>query len=822
MAVTTVGYGVGTHDVILKSSDDASPTTSVSLILARDENKRPRYSEGRKQLFPTRQQVGPIQYANLDPERDLVFSQNDWSGGALQAVFDDDEPNKYAQSDGLDLRWPNIVTLGMQQATRLDFLVRNAGAEVNDVTMWADRAISGSPTARSISSVTTPVRSGSRSYEVQHTASSADDKSYFYEALTNPTVYQSREITLRGYVRTEGIAGTSIGLRIEDDSTGSFVGTESTLSNNTSFTYATVTRSIGPSANNVRIGIVLRDDTTVISGTVKGWADDLFIVPTGGVICHGMAERSDSLYGAFGRLICQWDETNDVWDAVRIDSANETTDIVEYNGNIFVSYGAGDVEYVYGSGTTWTVSNLVGDAKFAQYWTVSRRTLWKSRKDPTDGHYFIASSTNAVNGGSWSTEYSVGSSDREITRLFSVGDTVVVGKEDGLHIYLRVYADGATADLFQNVTNEFASDVDADNFSIGAEHRGWLYMAAARQSLYRYNLLQFQDITSLLYAPRLSDFGGRVRAIASGTGQLWLLLDTPTSDTTTTKDTWLISFREDSKGFHVHTVEKVRIGDIRVLKEHNGYVWAMGRIYNSDAADYEASLYRWVLPTKTSAPALDPSPSINTTGTFDTAIWDGNLPDTDKAFISLTIFTKPSILNLAGRSIVAKFAVDGASSFTTLGTLTGSGAIQTLYFDTLAAPETAAVGKAIQLQFELNTNAASDTSNPQLYAFALHTTLRPLVVRTFELVCEIGDGVLLQNGQVETVAKATIISDLRTLERQVYPIRLDADFDLDGSVEESNLAVQIVPGSIVRLPEEERKDGAELWRILLQEVKVAA
>ena len=180
-------------------------------------------------------------------------------------------------------------------------------------------------------------------------------------------------------------------------------------------------------------------------------------------------------------------------------------------------------------------------------------------------------------------------------------------------------------------------------------------------------------------------------------------------------------------------MEQVGVGDINILSANRGFLWTLGRIYNSDQSDYEAAIYRWTLPTKTVHPAFEPTPAINITGNFDMARRDWGLPDEDKAFTKVTIITKPSVLDQTGRSIVIKFGLDQASSTgTTLATLTGSGAIQDAFFDTITTPETNAVGKDIQLNVTLNTNASSDTLNPELYAVIIHATLRPTKLKLFK------------------------------------------------------------------------------------------
>ena len=77
----------------------------------------------------------------------------------------------------------------------------------------------------------------------------------------------------------------------------------------------------------------------------------------------------------------------------------------------------------------------------------------------------------------------------------------------------------------------------------------------------------------------------------------------------------------------------------------------------------------------------------------------------------------------------------------------------------------------------------------------------------------------MKNGQPDPQSKASKISALETLEAQVYPIEVTEDLDDVGSV--TARRAQIVQGSLQRVPEEERENGVEIWRVLVQEVALA-
>lgn len=789
-------------DVLLESSDDASPTTALQLMFATGEDGKPLWKEERLPPFGFRQSQGQVGFADRNPLRDLVFYQNDWSGGALGGVWSQQEPNRYMLSDGVDLRWANAGALG-PAFTLEDFLVRNGDAEKNSTSIWT------AGTGVTYTAGNGSQETGSYYHKLVTDGARASGAVLLSFSLANPTVYRGRVVTF--YADLWRVSGAESGVRISI-----YDGVDTT--NSSAVTSGTATEvSAEHTVNAAATELTIRVLSTALETSAHTYgADNIYAVPAGGAQFAGAAEMAGNIYGLFGRCVCQWDETNDVWNAVYVNTVAATS-IVEYNGNVYVAFGNGDNAYIYGATTSWTVSNLVGDAKYAHFLTVSRQTLWKSRFDGAASaeHYFLASSTNPVNGGSWSTEYTIGSSDRKITGLYSFNETIFVGKEDGLYAYLRVYADGATADLFTNQTNEFSRDPDTSNFGVGQEHLGWLYLSTVKQSLFRTNASQVQNLSALLFSSRPISISGvpgqRIRAMTSDPAFLYMAVDGKTSGTSI-----VLSLLEDTTGLHLHMLKSLSITTAGGMFVSGSYAWVVG-VDTSDRHS-RALPYRFALPSVSSAMYLDTTPVHPTTSQqFWTVSWDGGLPSDNKGFISLDVWHDQLTAN---RTITVSFAKDGSTTFTSLGTLnSGSPGVGTLYFDTISDPETSAVGKSIQLRFALVTNSA--TQSPLLYAFALHSLLKPSRVRTWTIAFQIGDGVKLHNGQADPQGKVTKLTNLSTLETQTYPIRLTADLNGDGVNEFSDQAVQIVPDSLQRLPQEERQEGVEVWQLQLQEVTVS-
>jgi hypothetical protein len=791
----------GSHDIKLASDATASPTTEVELLLAKDEEGNKRWRELRAAPFPPRQSQGPLQWTHKDSRVDHVKAQSDWSGGGLQLHYMEGDSNRYSQADGCDARW-GPVTLGMKKVAA-DFLLRNGGAELGAITGWTASA------GVTLTASTSSPRSGSYVFS----SVDGDAVSLFKQTLTNPTVWQSKGFKVVAWIKRT--AGSSYGARIKVSETGGSPTTaeQSNIAATTDTYVRVVTAAFVPNASSSAITIEIEATGDPDGHTFM--VDDISIIPTDSVVWKGTAQCASNLYAACGRAVLQWDETNDVWNAVYVHATQETTDIVEFNGNIFVAFGGG-AAYIYGTGTSWTARSATDPHGEATYFTVSRELLWKS--GPTSGdntNYRAWSGTNPVNGGSdWTGPYVLGSSDRSITALYSVADTVIAAKEDGLYTYRRTYNDGTAANLFENVTNEFVGMPSTENFARGAVWQGNLYLGASLQSFFVIEGATFNyvDLSGLFFHPEVDTMGGRPWAMAGDPAQLWLLVNTPTDNETASKTIWLMSLRSPGS-WKLHPIQTVEMGDINDLAVNNGYLYGMGRLWDGTA--FVNSSYRWTLPADNVAPAYASSPVINLTGTFTPPQFGFELPETKKAQLAMTFIVEDTD---ADHTIGVKFGVDGKpASTTSLGTISGEDRVQTLYFNGITTPESNAISHLLQPELTFTTD---DTVSPKLHAMALHSAIRPERFRVWECYVDIGDGLLLNNSYVEPVSKASILSKLDTLETQVYPIAFEHDLDQDGVAIEIRVHILDI-GKEPEVGGGQVREGVEVWRLLLQEADVS-
>ena len=732
------------------------------------------------------------------------------------------------------MRWDGVAALGPRRGPirtggtvlskiQSNAFIANGDWEEGQVVGWA--AGTGTTLTVNTAVVRTGVYSG-QAVVAQGTA--AGD--IITQSVPNPTVYRSRAITVIAYVRRAAGSDAGIILRIDD---GVATQDSSTITADSwSYVSATITVNSGASALTVRFRTSANLDTDAHTFRV----DDCYIIPAGGITCNGKAIRSstdpDEAYAALGRCIVLWDESSFTWEAVYIDSADAITALIEFNNNILAAFGesngATPRQYVYGSGTSWTTAAINATTthhdNHARFWVKARNgfgewVLWKAGPSSDQGteRNAVAWASDPTNSGAWNptTYFTVGSSDRHITGLHPYRDSFVVGKVDGLWIW-----DGLIND-FAVVTSEWEHSIDEENGAVGQTWHNDLYITAIRQGFFHYSGDELEDLSPLLLAPRLIDFGGRVTAMVATSRELILALDQPVADTTITKTSRLVRLRLSPQNrWQLHTTHEPDIALIDELMLHRSTrLWAFGRTYDTNLADYVTRFNVWIEPEKTAAPFADVTPDIESVGFFETSTWHGGTPETDKAFIAVTIWGEDLD---ADHTIQVHFGADGrATDNIVLGTFNKGDRIQTLLFKDIVNPVTNAVGRFIHLRFTFTTD---DTVSPKMYAFALHTQLVPNPIRLFTLDAWIGGGTLLRTGIPHELTKSDIETTFKTLEAQVFPLTMIDDFGQGHGGDDTDDGGRVRQVRLVnyqRSPEDDNDQGQERWRLTLQEVAIS-
>jgi hypothetical protein len=826
----------GAYDIILQDRI-TNPTTQLGLVLAYtavEGVQRKMWSESRVAPLPPKQAQGALMWTHKDPITDFVFAQSDWSGGAFRPYYQEQD-NRYAKSDGVDLRWEGVAALGQRRTSprsgvpikgkiQSNYLVSNGHFEEGVTTGWT----AGTGTALAVDTDTVNTGNYSLKLTVDQGTSATDMAK---QALANPTLYRSRVIKVIAYVQRASGSDAGIIMRVFDgtNTTNVVAVTAST------FTAAIATHTVAADADELTISF--RNSATTSNAAHVFYVDDVSVLPTGGTECVGFATRTpssgaDQLYAAIGRTVVLWNESTYTWDVVYFSptdgTGSEATDIIEFDNDIFVAYGepASTVphQYISGSDTTWATTAINATTthqdNHARYWVKARDgytrwALWKagpSSNQGTETNKMYSSQTPKT---TWlqETALTVGSSGRAITGLHAHADTFIVAKVDGLWLW-----DAITAD-FVNITPEWEHDLDSANGSLGQTWLGRLYFASAQQGFFSWNMGngELTNLSSLLVTPRISDIGGRITAMGAASRELILGLDQPVADATSTKTCRLVTLNASNQ---IHTIAEPSMSIIDAISTHIGTrLWVFGRAYDSSLEDYVATSFMWELPSKSAAPYADVVPAIEQNGFFHTSIWSGGMPDTDKALIALTVWCEDVNPN---RTITVDFGRDGRAANTTrLGIFNTTDRIQTLFFKNIDEPTTNAVCRFAQLRFTFATN---DTTSPKMFAFALHTQLAPRRIRAWDIGCYVGQDSLLRTDVPDPLSKAEIETIFQELELQAFPLTMVEDLgqshggdEVDGS---STHQVRLV--DYRRVPNSSDEHGQEMWNLRLQEVPIDA
>jgi len=734
-----------THDITI--TDDAAVETGYMLWSPPSDDKglsSPRLAISREPLLAPKQYEGTARYSDAPPDVDLVWEIETFHKGGLSARWTPETAGRYNEGNAVDAHTPGELSL-QNELYRASIYPRNG--DFGSSTGWT---LSGGATI------------GSGELEVDEVAARAQSAN-----ATNPSAFSSRPYTLG---LTVTVVGPSATMRLGVVINGVDSYTDTVVAAGTSL--ITHTDTAGAGVTSFAWFVVHQSGA---STTVR--CDEAFMFH-GDAIPRGFLEYSDLLYLALGRAVYVWSDANQMMEQVFVGPSNCLGLGVSPTDDVLIAGFGSDGYYSTTNGTTWTAR--VGPG--GPYATVRNR-IWGVRDNDT------VSSSVDVTTPNWTDYNDVGTTVRAMTGIYAMNDVVVVGKEDGIWVYDRA------ANLFRNITPEFNHAPHTENFDAGIEWMGWLYLKT-RRGVFRYNGVDLEDMTSYFNGPQTDDFGGRIKAFAIDGSRAYVLMDTPLTDASTSKNTWLMTFREiiDENGdaiFVVHPIHRINAGDYRAatvwyysqLATPNNYIFMASRFFRSGTT-YEPYITYMKIPERHDSPALDVVPDLaqDGTGTEPNALitqwWDGMLPDTDKALISMT-FRVAGTVAAGTREIEVSMARNEDSGWTAWGTISATG-VSTLYGSVLALANRSF--KRLRLRFEIETNSA--TLAPRiLLPIVVHTTYRPARPRHYEFTVMVSDNLPLRTGGTERdITAATLASRLDGYISDTWPSTLREDEDGDGTV----------------------------------------
>ncbi len=787
MATATPKAGV-THDITLTDPDSVEtgfmldaplepqsgqPLTSPRLLIARADALRPERVSGQSEL------------SSVPTEQDLHWEIKSFHKGALSYRWSPAEDGRYNEADGVDCTAPGEFALNNKMGAPLGVLVFDPSFED-----WTNSTTPAQWTVGSDNNLqNSSARTGDFALGINAAAVTVSTDA-LRQTLPGGGKFRGSatpKLTVSWWAKRPATATASIDFKVDvvvaggSDAATTTV-TQTLTTAKTTYEYKSGTISFTDAANITSIKVFLYVATgSGESATPFVIVDDFHIQYDSSIPGRNMLEYIDNLYGASDGATVKFNETTDTFEMVDHVSENLTTrlGISPADDRILVGYGT-NAYARSADGATWAVETSQPPGPYAQV----RGLVW-SQKDSAPVDHSAVSSSNDVTTPDWTDFTGIGTQNRAITGLYAWNDVLVIGKEDGLWVYDRA------TNQFKDVTPEFQFQPHTENFSRGLAWNGWLWLNT-RRGMYRYRDGAKQDVSALIAGPRLADFGGRVRAFAADSNRLYILMDTPSSDATADKTTWLLSLSEvegdRGRETRVHTMHKLTIGDLyNAVVFDNGtdaHLYMAGRRFESGSS-YAPVVHRMKVPERHENASRDVTPDFSTAvgSTVITQYWDGLFPDDTKVFTQLAVRTEGCDAN---KTVKVEFEVDEDASYTTLGTIAANG-LTTLNFSTVALAKRS--GKRIRFRFTLSTNSA--TLSPRvLMPMVLHTKWRPAKHKSYRFDVRLAINDRMLNHGVDPESPAQKLTKLNAYEAEKrWHVTLKEDEDNDGTITSHNLYV---------------------------------
>jgi len=775
------------YDVKLTKTDGSSNEVRLSLDRTSETGG---YAIQHISPAPPNQASDAANYQQQSPDLGLVLDQDTFHRGFGQSLlerFDDASTanaakSRYAYSDKVLGMFKGELVMGYKEDD-VGVILKNGSLEDGTVTDWT-----GSSVTVAIESTT--VRTGS--YSLKATlGSSTGTVSQAYGGTVS--VLRSREVNFACWVRRSSGSGT-ITAKITD-SAGTTTGTSSTSAAASDWEVVRATRTIDSGATSLTFTLTGSADEDVF------FIDDISVTPTGGVSWTTPQEFGGNVYAAAGRCVYKWDDSNEYWHVVYADAAYNITDMISFDGALYIGFGTNQVYYRSTDGTTWAVpSTNSGNNRFATYFERARNAsgnyaLFKNRANT------VNVTTDPSDTANWGSEITVGDSDRDITSLTSANDILYVGREDGLFSYDRA------TQKFRDLQPEANFFPDTNNFKASTGRAGSLFASGGDQSFWSISdgffdgAKNWEDLSYLFKASGIRGFGGRVSAVTQDRNNLFVALADDLESERSFPYTFPFSFagalksksikligvrtqREspsDSPEVVAHTISSFDVSDITAMGKFKGSeavrtnMFVMGsKLEDSLGAitnDTPLKVFRIRMPIRNENPALNSLSEHRLTGSIYTSWINYNFPDVQKSAIKV---------NITGRNLDSnKYATvyyktdDDTDDDTTGWTLFGSTGKATSSDSTITS--------SIQLNFKrirfkvlLTTN--DDSSSPVITGFVFHAAWNPIEHRKWFVASKLSDkrSLALRRVRNRTLRTADL-SNLETLRKEPFILYTDLD-----------------------------------------------
>ena len=629
--------------------------------------------------------------AQVPPLKEDLIDQDDFYAGAGEILFEHgkrvyNSPNTDTRVSGRVRLAPQVAKATITKPATVNLhAVRNWGFEANAFTAWTTTQANAS---WSVVTATPGPADGTYCAKLLDSGAGSGVGTC-YQNLENYANLKGKSITVTASSYCSGGADDA-NISIADGA-----GTE-TSSNNTGVGWETltVTKTIDAAATQIRITLHAID--TDVNGYVAFDKVQITIAGTA-LVCVPVVSWEDFdgyPYCACGYYLGKWDGTD-----IDLIAAFTTpiTHLATWGAYLFIALGTSTF-YWYctapGTATTY-LGSLITDGKM-QFLSDVASTLWGN-----DSTYQVKSSTNPLNGGSWSAATDVVGSNKVITALIDHPDTVVVCQEDGFYEITATAETPLVPDLYRASHSKTGRSL--------CYWKGNFYLASGFGALYEYDYADsvITTITPKYTFPTQGDFDGFAMAMDGDDEYLYVCIDNGVEveilagrwetivdiDGTSLTDFWWHHLEEFTL---TATSDNVRSSRFSTLPSARA-LW-LGCAHATDGIYY-----------------LDPDTNLEVAGDLLTPWHTGTYKHILKQWYSITVRTTNCS---ATKTIAVSFKKEWDSTFTSLGTISSDND-NTLYFSDVEE----VITKKLQIKFTFASD--STTVSPEVNGYTLRCMARP-------------------------------------------------------------------------------------------------
>lgn len=770
-------YQKDKHDIGLKRDDG----TTIGLMLAQDKNGVPVYQVDDDEYLARQHFTGTPGYDNLPPEKEIAIRQDDWRSGFGLEYYDSDDPKRYFSSIGMDMRYRGMAVAG-PVSTAVTVPASQWSSPTNFVDSggtWAAEAFAYDELLANYAQESIAASSWGNYLELTISSTAVHGVRYYLHTDTGPNI---DEVDIDLYYNS-----TWNDLYEGSVSEGSWL-----------VQYTTAERTV----TSVRFRF---------HNNNGGAAEDVclaevdYLAATGGTANYpvAFADFNDQLYMGAGKWLFKLSAAGDEWLTRTPDPATagfdaNVTDLEVFTDDqLYITIGTANAYWEMTTAEAFTENTLaVKTFEFFHRVDAAAPTMWGN-----DGVNTIRSNTNPADGGAaWSGQTTVDSSFHNITDLLSKSGLLYIPKED-----MPYYLNSAGA-----VQSDLAPELKSDTASTSGKNaflwKNKLYIPFGTQGLLETDGTTNTFINPASYCTNLSDFVGRVFAVAGDGEYLFVIIDDGANIQVAAGREETIDGTTSWVWHPIHQLALTGCETAYVSSVYQKRLWIA-----SDTAGENS--YYIPLPTGYGDLENDANRSFKTDSYMITPWLHGNFKADLKAYIK--------IIGELGHSYDADiyfechYQILGDTTWTDAGDMKGTATDRsaTLYLP----PDSSSnepISEMIRFKFVAKTDDAQKT--PILLNYDCRAILYPTRRRIIGAVIRCADDITDKQGSPLESDAATIKAALEEAADATYPVEF---YDIYGSTKN----IRLLPtGEFERVARIERDKNPELHiRLVAQEVALA-